>query len=198
MRNGAYGKEEKVETSSMNKVVEEFELYGKTYRFETGELAKQTTGSVLVTQGETTCLVTAVVSQEEKDYDFFPLTVDFIEKMYAVGRIPGGYLKREGRPSEKAINHCRQFVDFKAERDLAQGIKGADVIYVSSSPNEFQLTEETLEKYAPNAVILHTLPVDENSLSSGITDLPCFLGLEEAYCLPEVEMAALTLLLASK
>lgn len=91
----------------MNKVVEEFELYGKKYRFETGELAKQTTGAVLVTQGDTTCLVTAVVSKEEKDYDFFPLTVDFIEKMYAVGRIPGGYLKRESRPSEKGTLTAR-------------------------------------------------------------------------------------------
>ncbi len=88
-------------TKHMEKIVEEFELYGKTYRLETGELAKQASGAVLVTQGDTTVLVTAVVSKEEKDYDFFPLTVDFIEKMYAVGRIPGGYLKREARPSEK-------------------------------------------------------------------------------------------------
>ena len=84
----------------MEKIVEEFQLYGKNYRLETGELAKQTTGSVLVTQGETTVLVTAVVSRQEKDYDFFPLTVDFIEKMYAVGRIPGGYLKRETKPTD--------------------------------------------------------------------------------------------------
>ena len=84
----------------MKKIVESFELYGKQYRLETGELAKQATGSVVVTQGDTTVLVTAVISKEEKDYDFFPLTVDFIEKMYAVGRIPGGYLKREARPSD--------------------------------------------------------------------------------------------------
>lgn len=91
----------------MEKIVEEFELYGKTYRLETGELAKQASGAVLVTQGETTVLVTAVVSKDEKDYDFFPLTVDFIEKMYAVGRIPGGYLKREARPSEKGTLTAR-------------------------------------------------------------------------------------------
>ncbi len=84
----------------MNKIVEEFELYGKSYRLETGELAKQTTGAVLATCGETSVLVTAVVSKQEKDYDFFPLTVDYIEKMYAVGRIPGGYLKRETKPSD--------------------------------------------------------------------------------------------------
>ena len=74
---------------------------------ETGELAKQATGAVLVKQGDSTVLVTAVVSKERKDYDFFPLTVDFIEKMYAVGRIPGGYLKREARPSEKATLTAR-------------------------------------------------------------------------------------------
>ena len=84
----------------MTKIVEEFELYGKQYRLETGELAKQATGAVLVTCGATSVLVTAVVSSQEKDYDFFPLTVDYIEKMYAVGRIPGGYLKREAKPSD--------------------------------------------------------------------------------------------------
>ena len=91
----------------MTKIVESFELYGKQYRLETGELAKQATGAVLVTCGETTVLVTAVVSKQERDYDFFPLTVDFIEKMYSVGRIPGGYLKREARPSEKGTLTAR-------------------------------------------------------------------------------------------
>ncbi len=91
----------------MTKVTHEFDLYGKHYVLETGELAKQATGAVLVKQGDSTVLVTAVVSKERKDYDFFPLTVDFIEKMYAVGRIPGGYLKREARPSEKATLTAR-------------------------------------------------------------------------------------------
>ncbi|QWT16987.1 polyribonucleotide nucleotidyltransferase [Collinsella sp. zg1085] len=86
----------------MTLVSKSFELYGKTYTFEAGELAKQATGAALVKQGDTTVLTTVVVSRERKNYDFFPLTVDFIEKMYAVGRIPGGYLKRESRPSEKA------------------------------------------------------------------------------------------------
>ena len=91
----------------MEKITESFELYGKQYSFATGELAKQATGAVVVTQGDTTVLVTAVVSKEQKDYDFFPLTVDFIEHMYSVGRIPGGYLKREGRPSEKGTLTAR-------------------------------------------------------------------------------------------
>ena len=91
----------------MAKVTHQFDLYGKHYELETGELAKQATGACIVRCGESTVLLTAVVSKERKDYDFFPLTVDFIEKMYAVGRIPGGYLKRESRPSEKATLTAR-------------------------------------------------------------------------------------------
>ncbi|MGI6229585.1 MAG: polyribonucleotide nucleotidyltransferase [Tractidigestivibacter sp.] len=91
----------------MAKVTHEFDLYGKHYALETGELAKQATGACVVKSGDSTVLLTAVVSKERKNYDFFPLTVDFIEKMYAVGRIPGGYLKRESRPSEKATLTAR-------------------------------------------------------------------------------------------
>ncbi|MBQ6395850.1 MAG: polyribonucleotide nucleotidyltransferase, partial [Atopobiaceae bacterium] len=91
----------------MSKVIHEFDLYGKHYALETGELAKQATGAVLVRCGESCVLLTAVVSSERRDYDFFPLTVDYNEKMYAVGRIPGGYLKREARPSEKATLTAR-------------------------------------------------------------------------------------------
>ncbi len=106
----------------MAKVVESFELYGKEYRFETGELAKQATGAVLCTQGDTTVLVTAVISKDEKDYDFFPLTVDYIEKMYAVGRIPGGYLKREARPSEKGTLTARM-IDRPIRPGFVDGFK---------------------------------------------------------------------------
>ncbi len=106
----------------MEKIVEKFELYGKEYRLETGELAKQATGAVVVGQGDTTVLVTAVISNEEKDYDFFPLTVDYIEKMYAVGRIPGGYLKREARPSEKGTLNARM-IDRPIRPGFADGFK---------------------------------------------------------------------------
>lgn len=106
---------------TMEKIVESFELYGKQYRLETGELAKQATGSVLVSQGDTTVLVTAVIGQE-KDYDFFPLTVDFIEKMYAVGRIPGGYLKREARPSDKGTLTARM-IDRPIRPGFVDGFK---------------------------------------------------------------------------
>lgn len=95
------------ERQHMTKVTHEFDLFGKHYALESGELAKQATGACVVRQGDSEVLVTAVVSKERKDFDFFPLTVDFIEKMYAVGRIPGGYLKREARPSEKATLTAR-------------------------------------------------------------------------------------------
>ena len=106
----------------MEKIVESFELYGKQYRYETGELAKQASGAVLVSQGDTTCLVTAVISKEEKDYDFFPLTVDFMEKMYAVGRIPGGYLKREAKASEKGTLTARM-IDRPIRPGFVDGFK---------------------------------------------------------------------------
>ena len=64
----------------MSLVTKTFELYGKTYTLEAGELAKQATGAALVKQADTTALVTVVVSKERKNYDFFPLTVDFNEK----------------------------------------------------------------------------------------------------------------------
>ena len=68
---------------------------------ETGKIAKQANGSVTVTYGATVILVTACMSREIREgQDFFPLTVEYQEKTYAAGRIPGGFFKREGRPSE--------------------------------------------------------------------------------------------------
>jgi polyribonucleotide nucleotidyltransferase len=75
---------------------------------ETGKVAKQASGSVLIRYGDTALLVTATVSKEPREgVDFFPLTVDYEERLYAVGRIPGGFIKREGRPTEKAILAAR-------------------------------------------------------------------------------------------
>ena len=85
----------------------QMDLAGRTLTIETGELAKQAGGAALVRYGDTVVLVTATASKEAKEIDFFPLTVDYEEKMYAVGRIPGGFVKREGRPPETAILHSR-------------------------------------------------------------------------------------------
>ena len=82
---------------------------GKRLVFETGRMAKQANGAALVTMGETVVLTTAVASNEPREgIDFFPLTVDYREYTYAGGRIPGGFIKREGRPSEKEILTARQ------------------------------------------------------------------------------------------
>src|ERR1700743_1835881 len=82
---------------------------GKQLTVETGRMAKQASGAALVSQGDSVVLVTAVASQEPREgIDFFPLTVDYREYTYAGGRIPGGFIKREGRPSEKEILTSRQ------------------------------------------------------------------------------------------
>ena len=82
----------------------ETELAGRKISFETGKLAGLSNGSVLVRYGETVVLVNVVASKEPKEgIDFFPLSVDFEEKLYSVGKIPGGYTKREGKPGDKAI-----------------------------------------------------------------------------------------------
>ena len=84
----------------MSKQVFSTDFYGKNLTVEVGELAKQANGSVLVRYDDTVILSTAVAGKEPKSVDFFPLTVTYEEKLYSVGKIPGGFLKREGRPSE--------------------------------------------------------------------------------------------------
>ncbi len=79
------------------------EIAGQPFRVEIGELAKQANGACMVHYGDTAVLATATASKEPKDLPFFPLTVNYEERLYAVGKIPGGFIKREGRPSEKAV-----------------------------------------------------------------------------------------------
>ena len=81
---------------------------GQEITFETGKLAKQADGAVVVRSGETMVLATAQGRMEAREgADFFPLTVDVEERMYAAGKIPGGFFKREGRPTERAILTAR-------------------------------------------------------------------------------------------
>ncbi|MEK3786638.1 polyribonucleotide nucleotidyltransferase [Paenibacillus sp. FSL K6-1230] len=81
----------------------EMQLGGRKLVLETGRLAKQANAAVMVRYGDTAVLCTVTASSGPKDLDFFPLTVNYEERLYAVGKIPGGFIKREGRPSEKAI-----------------------------------------------------------------------------------------------
>lgn len=86
----------------------EADIGGKSITFETGKIAKQTNGSVVVSCGDSIVLVTAVAEKESKNMGFLPLTIEYQERMYAAGRIPGSYFRREiGRPSEKEVLTCR-------------------------------------------------------------------------------------------
>jgi len=92
----------------VNPVKKTFQYGRHQVTLETGEIGRQADGAVLVNMDDTVVLVTAVAKSEVKPgQDFFPLTVDYMEKTYAAGRIPGGFFKREGRPSEKEILTCR-------------------------------------------------------------------------------------------
>jgi polyribonucleotide nucleotidyltransferase len=92
----------------MEHKVFEMDIAGKKLVVETGKYAQQAGGSCIVRCGDTAVLVTATASKEPREgADFFPLSIEFEEKMYSVGKIPGGFIKREGRPSEKAILTAR-------------------------------------------------------------------------------------------
>jgi polyribonucleotide nucleotidyltransferase len=91
----------------MNKITVSGRVGDSTVTIETGRMAKQADGSVVVSSGNNMVLVTAVSASEPKDVDFFPLTVEYQEKFYATGKIPGGYFKREGRPTTNATLTAR-------------------------------------------------------------------------------------------
>ncbi len=98
------------------------ECAGRPLSFEIGKLAKQANGSVVVRYGDTVVLSTVTASKEAKDLDFFPLTVNYEERLYAVGKIPGGFIKREGRPSEKAVLASR-LIDRPIRPLFAEGFR---------------------------------------------------------------------------
>ena len=91
----------------MSKVTKTFQYGQHEVRLETGEVARQADGAVITSMGDTVVMVTVVGKGTDSGRDFFPLTVDYEERNYAAGRIPGGFFKREGRPSETAILTCR-------------------------------------------------------------------------------------------
>lgn len=95
---------------------------GRTLTFEIGKMAKQANGAVMVRYGDTVVLSTVTASKDAKELDFFPLTVNYEERLYAVGKIPGGFIKREGRPSEKAILASR-LIDRPIRPLFAEGFR---------------------------------------------------------------------------
>ncbi|MGH7852274.1 MAG: polyribonucleotide nucleotidyltransferase, partial [Candidatus Binatia bacterium] len=101
----------------------ELDFHGRPLSIEIGRLAKQADGAAWVQYGETVVLVTAVAARDLKlDTDFFPLTVDYQEKTFAAGKIPGGFFKREGRPSEKEILTCR-LIDRSIRPLFSEGLR---------------------------------------------------------------------------
>jgi polyribonucleotide nucleotidyltransferase len=103
-------------------------------RLETGKVARQADGAVLATYGETTVLATVVSAQSPKPgLDFFPLTVNYQEKAYAAGKIPGGYFKREGRPSEKETLTSR-LIDRPIRPLFAEGYKNDTQVIITVLP----------------------------------------------------------------
>jgi len=96
---------------------------GKTLKIETGKIAKQAHGAAVVRMGDNVVLATAVANADPREgIDFFPLTVDYREYTYAGGRIPGGFIKREGRPSEREILTSRM-IDRPVRPLFAEGFK---------------------------------------------------------------------------
>src|SRR3954451_5777836 len=117
-------------------VIDNGPLGSRTVTFETGRLAKQAAGSVVATMGDTTLLSATTAGRQPKEqFDFFPLTVDVEERSYAIGKIPGSFFRREGRPSEDAILTCR-LTDrplrpsfpkgFRNETQVVTNVLGAD------------------------------------------------------------------------
>lgn len=131
---------------------------GRPLQVEIGQLAKQTNGAVLVRYGDTVVLSAAVASKEAKDTDFFPLTINYEEKMYAVGKIPGGFIKREGRPSTDATLTAR-LIDRPIRPMFADGFR-----------NEVQVTNVVMsveQDCSPSMAAMFG-----SSLALAISDIP--------------------------
>lgn len=142
----------------MSKKVFELDFLGKKITIETGELAKQANGSVLVRYGDTVILTAAVMGHTPITQDFFPLTVLYQEKLYSVGKIPGGFIKREGRPTEQAT---------LAARLIDRPIRP---MFDENFRNEVQVINTVLSVDQDNSPEMAALL--GSSLALGISDIP--------------------------
>ena len=142
----------------MSKRVFELDFLGKSLKIETGELAKQANGSVLVRYGDTVILTAAVMGHTPITQDFFPLTVLYQEKLYSVGKIPGGFIKREGRPTNEAT---------LAARLIDRPIRP---MFDENFRNEVQVINTVLSVDQDNSPEMAAL--FGSSLALGISDIP--------------------------
>ena len=134
------------------------DFYGRTLTVETGEIAKQAGGSALVRYDDTVILSTATASSVAKDTDFFPLTVSFEEKLYSVGKIPGGFLRREGRPSEHATLTAR-LIDRPIRPLFAEGFRNeVQVVNTCLSVDTDKTSEMTALFGASLALCISNIP----------------------------------------
>ncbi len=140
------------------------EIGGRTLVIETGELAKQANGSALIRYGDTNVVLAAVTASEKprEGIDFFPLTCDFEEKMYAAGKIPGGYIKREGRPSEHGVLSARQ-IDRPIRPLFPEGFQNDVQIITTVLSIDPELDADVLAVCAAGAALaVSDIPFDKN------------------------------------
>ncbi len=150
----------------------EIEWAGRPLTIETGKIARQADGAVIATYGETIVLATVVSAKNPKpDQDFFPLTVNYQEKFYAVGRIPGGYLKRESRPTENETLISR-LIDRPIRPLFADGYKNDTQVIVSVIQHDLENNPDILAMIASSAAL--TL--------SGVPFMGPIAGARVGYC----------------
>lgn len=131
----------------------EAELFGAKLRLETGRLAKQASGAALASCGGTTVLATVVASEEKIEDDFLPLTVNYQEKSFAAGKIPGGYFKREGRPSEKEILTSR-LIDRPVRPLIPKGFSYSTQVIVTVISADGKNATDVLSVIASSAALM--------------------------------------------
>ena len=131
----------------------EADLFGAKLRLETGRLAKQASGAVLASCGGTTVLATVVASEEKIEDDFLPLTVNYQEKSFAAGKIPGGYFKREGRPSEKEILTSR-LIDRPVRPLIPKGFSYSTQVIVTVISADGKNATDVLSVIASSAALM--------------------------------------------
>ena len=142
----------------MAKQVFEMDFYGRHLSVETGELAKQANGSALIRYDDTVVLSTVCAGKTPKDVDFFPLTVTYEEKLYSVGKIPGGFLKREGRPSEHGTLTARM-IDRPIRPLFADGFRNeVQVVNTVMSVDQQATPEMTAMLGASIALCISDIP----------------------------------------
>ncbi len=131
----------------------EIEWGGRPLKIETGKVARQADGAVMVTYGETTVMATAVADRTPRaGIDFFPLTVNYQEKAYAAGKVPGGYFKREGRPSEKETLVCR-LIDRPIRPLFAKGFKCETQIIATVLSHDLENDPDVVALVATSAAL---------------------------------------------